>query len=160
MQFFLPVVIDGMFYLMPKAIGPYRKTAFFTRFYVRTHCFCFIFIIHNGKGATLSLVRKQGVGGGDTDELKNVKCPILALNGSKDTQVQPKINQDGISKALSNGNNKDYLVKELPNLNHMFQECETGNMNEYSKIEQTIAPHVLKEISDWISARTITSKVF
>lgn len=94
------------------------------------------------------------------DELRNVKCPVLALNGSKDTQVQPKINQDGIRKALFNGNNKDYLVKELPNLNHMFQECETGNMNEYSKIEQTIAPYVLKEISDWISARTITLKSF
>jgi pimeloyl-ACP methyl ester carboxylesterase len=94
------------------------------------------------------------------NELRNVKCPVLALNGSKDTQVQPEINQVGIRKALSNGKNKDYLVKELPNLNHMFQECETGNMNEYSKIEQTIAPYVLKEVADWISARTIPSRAF
>lgn len=87
------------------------------------------------------------------DELKKVKCPVLALNGSKDKQVQPGLNQDGIRKALVKGNNKDYLVKMLPNLNHLFQECETGNMDEYSKIEQTIAPFVLEEIAEWISAR-------
>ena len=88
------------------------------------------------------------------NELRKVSCPVLALNGSKDTQVQPAINQDGIRNALAKGNNKDYLVKEIPNLNHLFQECKTGSMNEYSKIEQTIAPYVLKEISDWIIAHT------
>ena len=92
------------------------------------------------------------------NELRNVRCAVLALNGSKDTQVQPQINQDAISKSLSNGKTKEYSVKLLPNLNHMFQECETGSMNEYSKIEQTIAPYVLQEISDWILARTNTLK--
>jgi uncharacterized protein len=87
------------------------------------------------------------------NELKKITCPVLALNGSKDTQVQPKINQEGIRNALLQGHNKNYLVKELPNLNHLFQECETGEMNEYSKIEQTIAPIVLKQISEWIIVR-------
>ena len=88
------------------------------------------------------------------DELEKVTCPVLALNGSKDTQVQSKINQEGISNALFKGHNSNYLVQELPNLNHLFQECETGNMNEYSKIEQTIAPFVLKQISEWVLAHT------
>ena len=94
------------------------------------------------------------------NELKKVTCPVLALNGSKDIQVQPKINQDAIRNALAKGHNKDYLVKELSNVNHLFQECETGNMNEYSKIEQTIAPFVLKQISEWILAHTNNSKTF
>lgn len=87
------------------------------------------------------------------NELEKVTCSVLALNGSKDTQVQAKINQEGIRNALAKGHNKDYQVKELPNLNHLFQECETGEMNEYSKIEQTISPLVLKQISDWILVR-------
>jgi pimeloyl-ACP methyl ester carboxylesterase len=84
------------------------------------------------------------------DELAKIVCPVLALNGSKDTQVEPKINQQGIRNALIQGHNKDYLVKELPNLNHLFQECKTGQMNEYSLIEETISPFVLKQVSEWI----------
>jgi len=84
------------------------------------------------------------------NELQKISCPVLALNGSKDTQVQPKINQEGITKALKKGHNKDFTVMEIPNLNHLFQECNTGEMNEYSTITQTIAPFVLKQISDWI----------
>jgi len=86
------------------------------------------------------------------DELQKVSCPVLALNGSKDTQVVPKINQEGIRNALNKGRNKDYLVKELPGLNHLFQECTTGSMSEYNRIVQTFAPGALQEVSGWILA--------
>lgn len=82
--------------------------------------------------------------------LEKVKCPVLALNGSKDLQVPPKVDLDAISKALKKAGNKRATIKEIPNLNHLFQECETGAPNEYFKIEQTFSPIALKEISDWI----------
>lgn len=88
------------------------------------------------------------------NELQKMTCPVLALNGSKDTQVQPEINQAGIRNALNKGHNKDFTINEIPNLNHLFQECETGEMNEYSAITQTIAPSVLKQMSDWILVRS------
>ncbi|MFM9987167.1 alpha/beta hydrolase family protein [Flavobacterium sp.] len=84
------------------------------------------------------------------NELQKITCPVLVLNGGKDTQVQPEINQEGIRSALKKGHNKDFTINEIPNLNHLFQECETGEMNEYSTISQTIAPFVLKQIADWI----------
>jgi pimeloyl-ACP methyl ester carboxylesterase len=84
------------------------------------------------------------------NELQKITCPVLALNGSKDTQVQPEINQEGMRNALKKGHTKDFTINEIPNLNHLFQECETGEMNEYSTITQTIAPFVLKQIGDWI----------
>jgi alpha/beta superfamily hydrolase len=84
------------------------------------------------------------------DEIEKLQMPVLSLNGSKDTQVNAKINQEGIRKALIKGGNKDYEIIELENLNHFFQECETGNMDEYRKIEQTFSPTALKEISNWI----------
>ncbi len=39
---------------------------------------------------------------------------------------------------------------ELPNLNHLFQQCETGAVAEYAQIEETISPDVLEIISKWI----------
>jgi uncharacterized protein len=90
-----------------------------------------------------------------SDELAKIVCPVLALNGSNDTQVEPKANQKGIRNALIRGRNKDYSVQELANLNHLFQECKTGQMNEYSQIEETISPAVLKQISEWVLVRTI-----
>lgn len=87
------------------------------------------------------------------DEFEKLQIPVLSLNGNKDTQVDAKINQAGIKNALVKGKNKDYKILELEGLNHFFQECETGKMNEYRKIEQTFSPKALKEISDWILPR-------
>jgi pimeloyl-ACP methyl ester carboxylesterase len=82
--------------------------------------------------------------------LEKVKCPVLALNGEKDLQVEPKENLAGIKTALEKGKNKNFVVKELPGLNHLFQTCETGAPAEYSAIEETFSPVALKEISDWV----------
>jgi len=87
------------------------------------------------------------------DEFEKLKIPVLSLNGSKDTQVDAKINQTGIKTALEKGKNKDYKIVELENLNHFFQECDTGKMNEYRKIEQTFSPVALKEIANWVLKR-------
>tara|TARA_R110002072_G_scaffold192107_5_gene348841 strand:- start:10726 stop:12162 length:1437 start_codon:yes stop_codon:yes gene_type:complete len=84
------------------------------------------------------------------DEIEKLKIPVLSLNGSKDTQVNAKINQEGIRNALIKGKNKDYKIVELENLNHFFQECETGKMDEYRKIEQTFSPIALNEIKNWV----------
>lgn len=87
------------------------------------------------------------------DEFEKLKIPVLSLNGSKDTQVDAKINQTGIKNALIKGNNKDYKIIELEGLNHFFQECETGRIDEYRKIDQTFSPIALKEISKWVLKR-------
>lgn len=82
--------------------------------------------------------------------LEKVTCPVLALNGEKDIQVTPKENLAGINDALKKGGNTNVTVKELPNLNHLFQNCKTGSLAEYGTIEQTFSPVALNEMSDWI----------
>lgn len=82
--------------------------------------------------------------------LENVKCPVLALNGEKDVQVPPKENLTAITNALTRAGNADFTVKELAGLNHLFQECETGGLHEYAKIQQTFSPVALEEISRWV----------
>lgn len=82
--------------------------------------------------------------------LEKVKCPVLAINGSKDLQVPSKENLEAIKNSLSKGKNKKVTIKELPNMNHLFQETKTGSINEYEKNEQTFSPIALTEILNWL----------
>lgn len=82
--------------------------------------------------------------------LEKVKCPVLAINGSKDLQVPSEVNLNAIETALNKAKNKNFVIKELAGLNHLFQECKTGSPNEYAGIEQTISPSALEVITQWI----------
>lgn len=86
--------------------------------------------------------------------LMKVKCPVLAITGEKDLQVPPEENLRAIDDALKAGGNKDYIVKELPGLNHLFQTAKTGSPSEYAKIEETISPDALEIIGNWILGHT------
>lgn len=86
--------------------------------------------------------------------LEKVKCPVLAVNGEKDCQVDSSINLSAIKNALERGGNDDYEVKELKGLNHLFQNCTTGSLAEYPLIEETFAPSVLEIVSEWIKSKT------
>jgi len=85
--------------------------------------------------------------------LSKVKCPILAINGEKDSQVLSKVNLTAIKKSLEIATNKDITVMELKDLNHLFQTSKTGSFSEYGKNEETFSPKVLNIISDWINKR-------
>jgi len=85
--------------------------------------------------------------------LQKVTIPVLAINGEKDLQVPPQENLAAIEAALKKGGNTNVTTKEFPNLNHLFQNCETGLVNEYGNIEETFSEEVLSEISDWIKMR-------
>jgi uncharacterized protein len=82
--------------------------------------------------------------------LRKVKCPVLALTGEKDVQVDPKLNLPAIRTALKAGGNSDFELLELTSLNHLFQTCRTGAVSEYSTIEETMAPAVLEQVAAWI----------
>lgn len=82
--------------------------------------------------------------------LRKLDCKVLALNGSKDIQVVSTSNLAGIKTALKESKVKNYEVKELEGLNHLFQECKTCTSAEYAQLEQTIKPEVLEIISDWL----------
>ena len=87
--------------------------------------------------------------------LEKVKCPVLAICGEKDLQVDPKLNLPPIEAALKAAGNKDVTVKELPGLNHLFQASKTGAISEYQQNEETINPAALQIVGDWIAKRTL-----
>lgn len=86
--------------------------------------------------------------------LSKIKCPVLAIVGSKDLQVLPEVNMPEIEKALRQAGNEDFEMVELEGLNHLFQKCETGALNEYVSIQETINPVALAKIGDWIVQHT------
>jgi pimeloyl-ACP methyl ester carboxylesterase len=81
---------------------------------------------------------------------REVKCPVLALNGEKDLQVNYEQNLPAIRNALKQGGNKKVRTVALPELNHLFQHCTTGNPSEYVNIEETFSPGALNIMADWI----------
>lgn len=81
-------------------------------------------------------------------DIAATRCPVFALNGDRDCQVISSQNLTAIERLLSKS--KQNLIKEYPGLNHLFQHCTTGLVNEYSQIEETISSEVLNDIAEWI----------
>lgn len=86
-----------------------------------------------------------------------VTCPVLAINGEYDIQVIAKDNLNAIEQALILGGNKNYTVKIIPKLNHLFQTVEAGGpkkysllIKEYNDARESFSPVALKLISEWI----------
>jgi pimeloyl-ACP methyl ester carboxylesterase len=93
----------------------------------------------------------------DYDPLPNLKAlqvPVLALYGQKDLQVPAKPNLALLKQALQDAGNKDADVRELPDLNHLFQHAYSGTPVEYAAIEETFSPQALQIISGWLLHHT------
>lgn len=88
------------------------------------------------------------------EALLKVKVPVLALNGTLDTQVLPELNLKRIEATLTEGGNTDHTCLGVKGLNHLFQNADTGSPAEYAQIEETMSPAVLEKISGWIRQRT------
>jgi uncharacterized protein len=82
--------------------------------------------------------------------LEKIKCKVLVYNGEKDLQVPGKQNIEAIVAALQKGGNTAYDTKLYPSTNHLLQNCKTGSPAEYEKIEQTISPQMLTEMTKWL----------
>ena len=80
-------------------------------------------------------------------QLPKIKCPVLALNGTKDTQVDCTANTAQLEKGLTSCK---HTINKVEGVNHLFQHCTTGVIVEYQQIEETIAPEVLQMIAKWI----------
>lgn len=89
--------------------------------------------------------------------LRKLQCKVLALNGSRDIQVLPASNLQGIRESLAAGGNKHYVVEEVPGLNHLFQTCKACTFMEYGVITETFSPLALELTGNWLQ-KEINSK--
>lgn len=77
--------------------------------------------------------------------ISRTKCPVMAINGDKDTQVDAESNLTVIRNKCSNAE-----IRLMPSLNHMMQHAVTGEVAEYNEIRETISPDVLQLILNFI----------
>ncbi|MDE6160419.1 MAG: alpha/beta hydrolase [Muribaculaceae bacterium] len=78
-------------------------------------------------------------------DLSRIKCPLLAINGDKDTQVDAKSNLAVIARLVRKAE-----AVAMPSLNHLMQHADTGEVAEYGEIHETISPDVLELIIEFI----------
>lgn len=72
----------------------------------------------------------------------SITCPVLALNGTLDTQVDAVDNLALIARKIPSAKTRVY-----PGLNHLFQPATTGSVSEYGDIRVTISEDVLSDIA-------------
>ena len=80
------------------------------------------------------------------ESIADTDCPVFVLYGEKDIQVSPELNMPQMQRLAPKA-----IVKLYPGLNHLFQHAQTGAVQEYGTIEETISPGVLQDIVDFIS---------
>jgi hypothetical protein len=77
----------------------------------------------------------------------------MALNGERDCQVISSQNLPAIRSLLPESQKN--MIKQYPELNHLFQHCTTGLPIEYGQIEETISQEVLQDIAQWIKGSIV-----
>ena len=81
--------------------------------------------------------------------LGGIKCPVLAINGTKDVQVDCESNLGALREGLpANPKNR---IEAIEGANHLFQHCTTGTITEYRNIEETFAPEALELMAAWMA---------
>lgn len=77
--------------------------------------------------------------------MSGIACPVLAINGDRDTQVDAASNIGAINRSIPQAD-----TRIMPGLNHLMQHCVTGEVSEYGEIRETISPEVLEAIAGFI----------
>ena len=85
-----------------------------------------------------------------TEAIVKTTCPALLLNGSKDLQVIASQNLPAYERIIAEHGKTNLTLREMPDLNHLFQHCEMGSPTEYVTIEETISPEVLEAIVEFV----------
>ena len=80
--------------------------------------------------------------------IRQITCPVMAVNGTLDVQVLAQDNLPVIQQHLPAS--KKHLIKEYEALNQFLQHCTPATTLNYGQIEETISPEVLSDMVTWI----------
>ncbi|MGY6558108.1 MAG: alpha/beta hydrolase family protein [Nitritalea sp.] len=82
--------------------------------------------------------------------IARLEVPTLILLGGKDVQVVGMQQVRAIEEKFAD--KKNLTVKFYPELNHLMQRAETGGVNEYASIEETLNEAMLADALEWLLA--------
>lgn len=84
------------------------------------------------------------------DYWSKVTCPVLAINGDRDMQVNAAQNLRAIQFATRRAKNSKVKTSTLADHNHLFQRSKTGAISEYGTLTETISEETLETVYSWI----------
>ena len=84
----------------------------------------------------------------------HVRCPVLVVYGTKDVQAPALENLAAARLQIERLGRSDWVVRELGEMNHAFQRCETGMPDEYACIDHVMGHEVVGEVVAWIASTT------
>lgn len=87
------------------------------------------------------------------EDWAQVKAPVLGLFGGNDAQVDAEQNSTALRAALEQAGNQDVTITVIPSANHLFQDSQTGGVEEYAGLEPRLMPEFLTTISNWLLTR-------
>ena len=91
------------------------------------------------------------VGYDPSADISRVRCDVLAMNGTRDCQVDAEANLGVLERCKELAGH--LTVRRYEGLNHLFQHCVTGLPDEYYTIEETFSEEALADMAAWIAAR-------
>lgn len=106
-------------------------------------------LVKSATGATAWL--RFFVGYDPSADISRVRCDVLAMNGTRDRQVDAEANLGVLERCKELEGH--LTVRRYEGLNHLFQHCVTGLPDEYYNIEETFSAEALADMADWIAAR-------
>ncbi len=92
-----------------------------------------------------------------TEDIVATRCPALALNGDRDSQVVASQNITALEAICSEHGKTNFTTVVLPHLNHLFQHCSSGLPGEYSQISETISEEVLDLMTEFVQSAGTSS---
>lgn len=90
------------------------------------------------------------------EDLDAIEVPVLAVYGSLDVQVDDEQNAPVMEEVLAD--NPDATVVVIEGANHLFQEAETGGLNEYEALDPVLMPEFLETITNWLLERVTVTR--
>lgn len=84
---------------------------------------------------------------------RQVKAPVLVLNGGTDQQVTPEQAEE-LAAAIRDGGNRDVTVRVFPDVNHLFIYDPVGFPLGYARLTRSsVEPVVVGTLVEWLAKR-------
>ena len=86
--------------------------------------------------------------------IRQVRVPVLIVNGGQDVQVTPE-HARRLAAALSETGHPDFEVKIFPRLNHLFAVSRGEGTAEYADPRARVDGEFLAYLADWLTERLL-----
>lgn len=84
---------------------------------------------------------------------RQIKTPVLLLNGGTDQQVTPEQTAE-LAAAIKSGGNSDVTYRVFPDVNHLFLYDPVGFPGGYGRLTRSaVEPQVIGTVTEWLVQR-------